>query len=72
MTASALLPGSSFRLSPEAPVPPEPPESRTLDDDGFDALRRHGVTPEYVRGIAALGYERADPDDILSLKIART
>jgi bla regulator protein blaR1 len=54
---------------PEAPVPPEPPESRTLDDDEIAALRRHGVTPEYVRAIAALGYERADPDDLLSLKI---
>ncbi|HEV8610330.1 MAG TPA: M56 family metallopeptidase [Thermoanaerobaculia bacterium] len=52
--------------APEAPVPPEP---RALTDDDLLAFRNHGVTPEFVRSLAALGYEKADPDDILSLAI---
>jgi beta-lactamase regulating signal transducer with metallopeptidase domain len=42
---------------------------RTLTAEELDDFRAHGVTPEYVRSIAALGYERAAPEDIVSLKI---
>jgi hypothetical protein len=43
--------------------------SRVLTAEELDDFRAHGVTPEYVRSIAALGYERAAPEDIVSLKI---
>jgi beta-lactamase regulating signal transducer with metallopeptidase domain len=42
---------------------------RALTAEELDDFRVHGVTPEYVRSIAALGYERAAPEDIVSLKI---
>ena len=71
--AEAAEPGFQVEAAdaapPETPETPEPPESRTLDDEEIAAFRNHGVTAEYVRAIAALGYEKADPDDILSLKI---
>jgi beta-lactamase regulating signal transducer with metallopeptidase domain len=55
--------------APEPPAPSVPAEVRALTDDELLAFRRHGVTPEFVRSIALLGYGKADPDDILSLKI---
>jgi beta-lactamase regulating signal transducer with metallopeptidase domain len=55
--------------APETPAPAVPAEVRALTDDELVAFRNHGVTPEFVRSIAALGYGKADPDDILSLAI---
>ena len=45
------------------------PNAPPLTADELAAFRNHGVTADYVRSIASLGYERADPDDILALKI---
>jgi beta-lactamase regulating signal transducer with metallopeptidase domain len=42
---------------------------RVLTEDERIAFRNHGVTPEFVKSIAELGYERADPETILSLRI---
>ncbi|HEY6066693.1 MAG TPA: M56 family metallopeptidase, partial [Thermoanaerobaculia bacterium] len=53
--------------SPETPRPES--KSRALTDDELIAFRNHGVTPEFVRSIAALGYTRAEADDILALAI---
>ena len=62
----------------DAPDEPSPPVIRddatgtgvrALTAEELDDFRDHGVTPEYVRSIAALGYERAAPEDIVSLKI---
>jgi beta-lactamase regulating signal transducer with metallopeptidase domain len=55
--------------APETPDPADPAEARALTDDELAAFRNHGVTPEFVRSIALLGYGKADPDDIVSLKI---
>jgi hypothetical protein len=54
----------------DADVPePAEPKARALSADEPVAFRDHGVTAEYVGSIAALGYDRAKPDDILALKI---
>lgn len=42
---------------------------RVLTAEELIAFENHGVTPEFVKGLAALGYHRADPDTILSLRI---
>jgi beta-lactamase regulating signal transducer with metallopeptidase domain len=55
--------------APETPAPVAPAQPRALTADELVAFRNHGVTPEFVRSLAALGYEKADPDDILSLAI---
>jgi beta-lactamase regulating signal transducer with metallopeptidase domain len=51
----------------------KPPASATaerdLTEDEREAYRTHGVTPEFVSSVRALGYPRVDPDTILSLKI---
>jgi beta-lactamase regulating signal transducer with metallopeptidase domain len=53
----------------EPPRPDVPAEMRALTDDETAAFRNHGVPPEFVRSVAALGYAKADPDDIVSLAI---
>jgi bla regulator protein blaR1 len=55
--------------APEEPAPPDPAEPSALTDDELVAFRNHGVTPEFVRSIAALGYDPADSDDVLALAI---
>lgn len=50
-------------------TPPDSKSGRALTEDERDAFRTHGVTPEFVAAVAALGYERAEPDTILALRI---
>ena len=42
---------------------------RTLTAEERRAYRIHGVTPEFVAAFASLGYDRVDPETILSLRI---
>ena len=56
-------------VSDEEAPPPDAKAGRALTEDERDAFRTHGVTPEFVAAVAALGYERADPDTILALRI---
>jgi len=42
---------------------------RALTEDERIAFRNHGVTPEFVSAVAGLGYERADTETILALRI---
>lgn len=53
----------------EKTPPPSARSERALTEDEREAYWTHGVTPEFVSSIRALGYPRADPDTILSLKI---
>jgi beta-lactamase regulating signal transducer with metallopeptidase domain len=56
----------------EAPEPPSPAaeevHSSALTADELVLLGDRGVTADYVRSIAALGYDRADLDDLVALK----
>jgi beta-lactamase regulating signal transducer with metallopeptidase domain len=52
----------------QEPTPVEK-ERRALTAEELVEFRNHGVTSDFVRSIAALGYSTAEPDDILSLKI---
>jgi hypothetical protein len=36
--------------------------------DALIRLRDHGVTPEYVRALKALGYDRLTEDDLVTLR----
>ena len=62
---------------PEPPEPPEPGEARParapskglLSPDNLVAFRIHGVTPEFIGEIAALGYTRSTPDQLVALRI---
>jgi beta-lactamase regulating signal transducer with metallopeptidase domain len=40
-----------------------------LSPEDLANLRRHGVTPEFLGGLSALGYKMATVDDLLSLRI---
>ena len=53
--------------NPKAPA--RGSSERELTDDERRAFRIHGVTPEFVSAIASLGYDRVDPDTLLSLRI---
>ncbi len=46
-----------------------PPRLGALSGEALVALRDHGVTGDFVRAVASLGYDRAEPDEILALKI---
>lgn len=46
-----------------------PPNERSLTPEELTNLRNHGVTPEFLGALAALGYKRASVNDLLSLKI---
>ena len=40
-----------------------------LSPGDLASLRTHGVTPEFLREIAALGYKRASVSDLVALRI---
>ncbi len=40
-----------------------------LSPEDLASLRRHGVTPEFLAALAALGYKQASVQDLLALKI---
>jgi beta-lactamase regulating signal transducer with metallopeptidase domain len=44
-------------------------ESRALSADELLELKRHGVTPEFLGELSALGYKQASLDDLLAVKI---
>jgi beta-lactamase regulating signal transducer with metallopeptidase domain len=46
-----------------------PSGRRVLTAEQRDAFRDHGVTADFVHAVAALGYDRAEPEDILALEI---
>jgi beta-lactamase regulating signal transducer with metallopeptidase domain len=59
---------------PKAPEPGEAkparaPSKGVLSPDDLVAFRIHGVTPEFIGEIAALGYTRSTPDQLLALRI---
>jgi beta-lactamase regulating signal transducer with metallopeptidase domain len=53
----------------EKTPPPSATSERDLTEDQREAYWTHGVTPEFVGAVRALGYPRVDPDTILALKI---
>jgi beta-lactamase regulating signal transducer with metallopeptidase domain len=40
-----------------------------LTPEQLIAFRIHGITPEFIRQLEALGYDKASPDDLLALRI---
>jgi hypothetical protein len=40
-----------------------------LDKDAIVSMRIHGVTPQYIRDMAALGYGRLTADQLVSMRI---
>ena len=64
---------------PEDDTAAEAPEESSLKEsqagagraspDDLAALMRHGVTPEFLGSLAALGYKQATVDDLLALRI---
>ncbi len=46
-----------------------PQRERSLSPEELANLRRHGVTPEFLGALAALGYKQASVNDLVSLKI---
>lgn len=68
---------SADNVATAGPEPEEPSKSalpakeskRPIPVDRLIAFKVHGVTPEFVAEIAALGYKRVDPDDLVSLRI---
>ncbi len=46
-----------------------PQRERSLSPKELANLRRHGVTPEFLGALAALGYKQASVNDLVSLKI---
>jgi hypothetical protein len=59
------------RPEPESePSKASPPTvRRLLSPDDLVAFRIHGVTPEFIAEIAALGYTRSSPDQLVALRI---
>ena len=54
---------------PTQPALASPRPARHLSPEQLIAFRIHGVTPEFVEGIASLGYTRISPDTLLALRI---
>ena len=59
---------------PRAPQPGEAkparaPSKGVLSPDDLVAFRIHGVTPEFIGEIAALGYTKSTPDQLVALRI---
>jgi beta-lactamase regulating signal transducer with metallopeptidase domain len=56
-----------------APAPPEPEKDpavgNRLTAEELIAFRMHGVTPEFLRELTALGYTRASSDDLVALRV---
>ncbi len=48
--------------SPSSPRP-------LLSPDQLIAFRIHGVTPEFIEGIVALGYDAASPDELVAMRV---
>ncbi|MDQ2978317.1 MAG: M56 family metallopeptidase, partial [Acidobacteriota bacterium] len=68
--------GSEDDLAPApaaAPAPPEleavPAPGNRLTAEELVAFRIHGVTPEFLRELTALGYTRASSDDLVALRV---
>jgi hypothetical protein len=62
-------PDDSGGDAPEEKAISDETNGRLLTVEELALFRNHGVTADYVRAIALLGYDRAQPEDILSLKI---
>ncbi len=73
-------PPRAAKPEPEPPAAPtEPPETvheakpalpqGLLSPDDLVAFRIHGVTPEFIGEIAALGYTRSSPSQLVALRI---
>ena len=61
--------GSAQRAVPRS-APGAAPESRAiLTPEELVAFRIHGVTPEFIGGIVALGYDKASPQELVALRI---
>jgi beta-lactamase regulating signal transducer with metallopeptidase domain len=56
-------------VASDAVEDPSGETGRTLSPGDLASLRTHGVTPEFLRGIAALGYTRASVSDLVALRI---
>ncbi|MEP6768047.1 MAG: M56 family metallopeptidase [Acidobacteriota bacterium] len=74
--ASARVPAPAApAVSPAVPdavveaEPAVPEASPALRDDELVSLRRHGVTPEFLREISSLGYRRASTDELIALRV---
>jgi beta-lactamase regulating signal transducer with metallopeptidase domain len=57
------------RSRTEAALQTQEPARGLLSPDDLVAFRIHGVTPEFIGEIIALGYTRATPDQLVALRI---
>ena len=65
-----LAQAAAPRETPEEPA--KPAEGRRADRltvDQLIAFKVHGVTPEFIREVEALGFGRPSPDDLISLRV---
>ncbi|HEY2798045.1 MAG TPA: M56 family metallopeptidase [Thermoanaerobaculia bacterium] len=74
-TAPTPAAPATSRTGRPAPAPrggeasPAPAVRGLLSPDDLVAFRIHGVTPEFIAEIAALGYARSSPDQLVALRI---
>ena len=72
--AQEAKPPSATAAPQPQPKPAAAPQTREparglLSPDDLVAFRIHGVTPEFIGEIIALGYTRATPDQLVALRI---
>jgi beta-lactamase regulating signal transducer with metallopeptidase domain len=69
--AGGVSEGIDGGVAPDAVDDPSGDTGRntSLSPDDLASLRTHGVTPEFLREIAALGYKKASVSDLVALRI---
>jgi beta-lactamase regulating signal transducer with metallopeptidase domain len=68
--ARPARPAPARRASePGEAKPPQATSKGALSPDDLVAFRIHGVTPEFIAEISALGYAHSTPDELVALRI---